>query len=333
MKPLTLLRSEDDQVWTTFSLSSLAWSQFKENPHITKLVRGGTKFYINEVCDGLRDYNIVARKFSFPTAADDGTYLYLIVEVDENDPEADKVAAIEKIHQILLRMHAHGLIEQAFDENGYYKPIFVENALACLEVIREREVENVDIFTDDGHLEDAKSAQDWVDMATPFLDQLLNLGIIPTYKHGMWNEYGPKGGWVPYQVVFPETKEFKVRKPESKIEEILPEIPGSHGAITVGVTENEISYPTPAGDFLVIPDPHSKEGEFEQEIDYVRFVNATGEELVYFASDEWEENPQGVMAQIIQSIFHGAPEMSTPQHTTTHLPPHEFFQKIPGAIL
>jgi len=72
-----------------------------------------------------------------------------------------------------------------------------------------------------------------------------------------------------------------------------------------GVADTEVAVPIADGQYLVFE-------AFDQNpsgCDYVRIVDGRdGEELVYWDSNEWREDPVGVMGAIMGAIKNGAGE-------------------------
>lgn len=67
--------------------------------------------------------------------------------------------------------------------------------------------------------------------------------------------------------------------------------------------DGEGGFRTPAGEWLVYP-------KTPNGVDYVRVVSNTGVEFVYWDSQEWKEDPQGVMGAILGAIVGGADPFS-----------------------
>jgi hypothetical protein len=83
--------------------------------------------------------------------------------------------------------------------------------------------------------------------------------------------------------------------------------PREDGNETLGIDDDEISYPTVNGQRVVVPDPHAS-AVFGVEVSYVRFVDREERELLYYDEQEWVEDPRSVMAAIITAIFTGVPD-------------------------
>lgn len=70
------------------------------------------------------------------------------------------------------------------------------------------------------------------------------------------------------------------------------------------VAPDEIAIETHEGEALVFPSSKSEHGQGG--VDYVRFVRIKdGAELVYWNSDEWENEPKGVMGALLGAMCSG----------------------------
>jgi hypothetical protein len=69
-----------------------------------------------------------------------------------------------------------------------------------------------------------------------------------------------------------------------------------------GLELEEIAVKTQAGEYLVFP----SYAQNPQGVDYVRFIDKQGNELAYWNSDEWAEDPELVMGAIMGALQNGA---------------------------
>ena len=72
--------------------------------------------------------------------------------------------------------------------------------------------------------------------------------------------------------------------------------------LATGLQEGECAVPIANDQFLVFPSAEKN----PEGCDYVRFVDEDGEELKYWHSDEWRDDPELVMGAIMACIQHGA---------------------------
>lgn len=69
-----------------------------------------------------------------------------------------------------------------------------------------------------------------------------------------------------------------------------------------GINPTECVVALPNGEFLIF----ESYAENPNGTSYVRFANKGGDELLYYTSDEWHEEPQLVMGCIMAAIQNGA---------------------------
>jgi len=74
------------------------------------------------------------------------------------------------------------------------------------------------------------------------------------------------------------------------------------GSTCDGMDAGEISIGTVAGERLVFQSAESS----PDGVDYVRIIDHEGEELLYWDSREWEEDPKGVMGAILGAMMCGS---------------------------
>lgn len=70
--------------------------------------------------------------------------------------------------------------------------------------------------------------------------------------------------------------------------------------------KNEVAVPLPSGNFFVIPSA-------KKAPDYVRFASCDGVEIARWDSEEWQENPDKVMAEICADLKGNCKKMRTIQ--------------------